>query len=62
MLAEKQQADPAAADFASGLAEERQATGLYERSAYREATERFKSAETFFSRAGIKQPPSQRRQ
>ena len=58
MLAEKQQADPAASDFASGLAEERQGNGLYEQLAYREATERFKSAETFFTRAGVKQPPS----
>jgi hypothetical protein len=58
MLAEKQQADPAASDFASGLAEERQGNGLYERLAYREATERFKSAETFFTRAGAKQSPS----
>ena len=58
MLAEKQQADPAASDFASGLAEEKQGNGLYERLAFREATEKFKSAETFFVRAGVKPAPT----
>ena len=58
MLAEKQQANPAASDFASGLAEERQGNGLYDRLAYREATERFKSAEAFFARAGTKAQPT----
>ena len=58
MLAEKQQANPAASDFASGLAEERQGNGLYERLAYGEATERFKSAEAFFARAGTKAQPT----
>jgi exonuclease SbcC len=57
-LAEKQQADPAASDFASGLAEEKQGNGLYERLAFREATEKFKSAETFFARAGVKPAPT----
>jgi len=57
MLTEKQQADPAASAFASGLAEERQGNGLYERNAYREAAERFKSAERFFTRAVSPAPP-----
>jgi len=57
MLAAKQLADPAAADFASGLTEEKQGNGLYERVAYREAAERFRSAETFFTRA-VSRPPA----
>jgi len=57
MLAEKRQADPAASEFTNGLTEERQANGLFERQAYREGTEKFKSAETFFTRATVKSPP-----
>jgi len=61
MLAEKQQANPAASDFASGLAEERQGNGLYDRLAYREATERFKSAEAFFDRRAPRRSRRHRR-
>ena len=58
MLAEKQQANPAASDFTNGVAEERQGSALYERLAFREAAEKFKSAETSFIRAIVKTPPA----
>jgi len=58
MQTEKQQANPAASDFANGLAEEKQGDELYARLAYREATEKFMSAETFFTKAGVRSPPA----
>ena len=58
MLARKEQADATSSDFANGLAEERQGNTLYERLAYREAIESFKSAEVSFAKAGVKSPPA----
>jgi hypothetical protein len=57
MLVEKKNASPAAAEFTSAVAEERQGNALYERLAYREAAERFKSAEALFARAVVKAAP-----
>ena len=57
MLDQKQQANPVVPEFGAGVAEEAQANSLYGRSAYRDATDKFRSAESLFARAARKQPP-----
>jgi hypothetical protein len=60
MLAEKQKADQKALAFDAALAEERQAVALYDRLAYREAAEKFRSAEQLFVRAATRPAPAQK--
>jgi hypothetical protein len=50
MLAEKQRARQDSPDFKAALAEEKQATSLYEQLAYKEAAERFRAAELLFAK------------
>jgi hypothetical protein len=57
MLSEKQRAYQAAPEFASGLADEGQAASLYERRLYREATDKFRSAESLYAKAKPAPPP-----
>jgi hypothetical protein len=59
MLAEKQRADQTTPEFGAAVAEERQAGTFYERFAYREATEKFRLAETLFLKAAAKPMPTQ---
>jgi hypothetical protein len=62
MLGEKKRANQAAPEFKDGLTEENHANSLYERLSYRDAAEKFRSAETFFVKAAKKPgrplPPS----
>jgi hypothetical protein len=57
MLVEKQSANRDAREFGAGIGEERLADVLYEGSAFGDAAERFRSAETLFGKARL-QPPS----
>ena len=57
MLAEKQRAYQAAPEFSVAAAEEKQANASYERLAYKEAAEKFRSAEMLFARAVAKPAP-----
>ncbi|MGH9363906.1 MAG: hypothetical protein ACRD1B_01380, partial [Thermoanaerobaculia bacterium] len=49
-------------EFRDGLVEERQGTALYERLAYKEAAERFRTAETLYTRGAAPVAPTKRRQ
>ena len=62
MAAEKQRARKESREFAAALAEERQGDALYEKLSYREAAERFRTAEMLFARgAAPPEPPARRR-
>ena len=59
MLSEKQRAFQNAPEFSSAEAEERQANASYDRLAYKEAADRFSSAETLYAKAkpAVPTPP-----
>jgi hypothetical protein len=58
MLSEKQRAFQSAPEFSSAEAEERQANASYDRLAYKEAADRFSSAETLYAKAkAVPTPP-----
>jgi len=57
MLAEKAQATQTAPEFTAALAEERQANSLYDRLAFKDASEKFRAAETLFTKAARVAPP-----
>lgn len=62
MAAEKQRAKQESPEFKAALAEERQGDSLYEQWSYREAAERFRTAEMLFSRGtAAPAPPPKRR-
>ncbi|HEX9819621.1 MAG TPA: hypothetical protein VGD07_08420, partial [Methylomirabilota bacterium] len=61
MATEKQRARKESREFAAALAEERQGDTLYEQLSYREAAERFRTAEMLFSRGAQADPPAKRR-
>ncbi|MGH9365717.1 MAG: hypothetical protein ACRD1B_10715, partial [Thermoanaerobaculia bacterium] len=61
MLIEKLKAGSDSPEFKAGLVEERQGIALYEQLAYKEAAERFRTAETLFTRAAGSAPPTKRR-
>jgi hypothetical protein len=52
MLGEKQRARTDAPDFNAGVAQERQGTALYQRGAFKGATDNFKAAADLFAKAG----------
>jgi hypothetical protein len=56
MLAEKQRANQSAPEFLAAVFEERQANSLYDRLAYKDAAEKFRTAETLFAKAAGREP------
>ena len=58
MLAEKEKARPDSPEFRAALAEERQGASLYEQLAYKDAAERFRTAETLFTRGAAPVAPT----
>jgi hypothetical protein len=61
MLLEKERANDGAQEFSAAVAEEKQGNTLYDKLAYKDAAERFRSAEVLFSKVPPKgEPPRSR--
>jgi hypothetical protein len=54
MLAQKERASRKAPEYRDALAEEKQGTSAYDRDAYKEAAERFRTAQTFYAKAATR--------